>query len=84
MSDLQENVILTPGYVEKHVQAKACPLCPTVRMTLRINIYNFLSFLCGVGVNPMGVNGGVGASPQSQQASLLQDTMMHLNMNNQG
>uniref|UniRef100_A0AAX7T3N8 histone acetyltransferase n=1 Tax=Astatotilapia calliptera TaxID=8154 RepID=A0AAX7T3N8_ASTCA len=53
-------------------------------MTLRINIYNFLSFLCGVGVNPMGVNGGVGASPQSQQASLLQDTMMHLNMNNQG
>lgn len=47
-------------------------------------MYNFLSFLCGVGVNPMGVNGGVGASPQSQQASLLQDTMMHLNMNNQG
>ncbi|XP_013768849.1 histone acetyltransferase p300 isoform X2 [Pundamilia nyererei] len=37
-----------------------------------------------MGVNPMGVNGGVGASPQSQQASLLQDTMMHLNMNNQG
>lgn len=31
----------------------------------------------------MGVNGGVGASPQSQQANLLQDTMMHLNVNNQ-
>ncbi|KAM4716312.1 histone acetyltransferase p300 isoform 2-T2 [Anableps anableps] len=33
--------------------------------------------------NPMGVNGGVGAPPQSQQANLLQDTMMHLNVNNQ-
>uniref|UniRef100_A0A3Q3VT39 histone acetyltransferase n=1 Tax=Mola mola TaxID=94237 RepID=A0A3Q3VT39_MOLML len=33
--------------------------------------------------NPMGVNGGVGAQTQSQQASLLQDTMMHLNVNNQ-
>ncbi|XP_022054717.2 histone acetyltransferase p300 isoform X1 [Acanthochromis polyacanthus] len=37
-----------------------------------------------MGVNPMGVNGGVGAPPQSQQASLLQDTMMHLNVNSQG
>ncbi|XP_034415367.1 histone acetyltransferase p300 isoform X3 [Cyclopterus lumpus] len=36
------------------------------------------------GANPMGVNGGLGASPQSQQASLLQDTMMHLNVNSQG
>ncbi|CDQ86744.1 unnamed protein product [Oncorhynchus mykiss] len=34
--------------------------------------------------NPMGVNGGVGVSPQNQQASLLQDTMLHLNMNSQG
>ncbi|XP_014872161.1 histone acetyltransferase p300-like isoform X2 [Poecilia latipinna] len=34
-------------------------------------------------VNPIGVNGGVGGPPQSQQASLLQDTMMHLNVNNQ-
>lgn len=45
--------------------------------------YNVLSFPC-VGANPMGVNGGVGASSQSQQASLLQDTMMHLNVNSQG
>ncbi|KAM9424539.1 histone acetyltransferase p300 [Pholidichthys leucotaenia] len=37
-----------------------------------------------MGVNPIGVNGGVGAPPQSQQTSLLQDTMMHLNVNNQG
>ncbi|CAN9508994.1 unnamed protein product [Ophioblennius macclurei] len=37
-----------------------------------------------IGVNAMGVNGGVGARPQSQQASLLQDTMMHLNVNSQG
>uniref|UniRef100_A0A8C3AZM7 histone acetyltransferase n=1 Tax=Cyclopterus lumpus TaxID=8103 RepID=A0A8C3AZM7_CYCLU len=37
-----------------------------------------------MGANPMGVNGGLGASPQSQQASLLQDTMMHLNVNSQG
>ncbi|XP_029954714.1 histone acetyltransferase p300-like [Salarias fasciatus] len=35
-------------------------------------------------VNAMGVNGGVGAPPQSQQASVLQDTMMHLNVNSQG
>ncbi|KAF7204814.1 histone acetyltransferase p300 isoform X1 [Nothobranchius furzeri] len=34
-------------------------------------------------VNPMGVNGGVSAPSQSQQSSLLQDTMMHLNVNNQ-
>lgn len=32
----------------------------------------------------MGINGGVGAANQSQQANLLQDTMMHLNVNNQG
>lgn len=32
----------------------------------------------------MGINGGVGAPNQSQQANLLQDTMMHLNVNNQG
>lgn len=32
----------------------------------------------------MGVNGGVGAPTQNQQASLLQDTMMHLNVNSQG
>ncbi|XP_032357880.1 histone acetyltransferase p300 isoform X7 [Etheostoma spectabile] len=37
-----------------------------------------------MGANAMGVNGGVGASSQSQQASLLQDTMMHLNVNSQG
>uniref|UniRef100_A0A665UEI3 histone acetyltransferase n=1 Tax=Echeneis naucrates TaxID=173247 RepID=A0A665UEI3_ECHNA len=37
-----------------------------------------------MGANPMGVNGGVGTPPQSQQANLLQDTMMHLNVNNQG
>ncbi|KAK1881675.1 Histone acetyltransferase p300, partial [Dissostichus eleginoides] len=37
-----------------------------------------------MGVNPLGVNGGVGASTQSQQSSLLQDTMMHLNVNTQG
>lgn len=32
----------------------------------------------------MGVNGGVGAPAQNQQANLLQDTMMHLNVNSQG
>nr|XP_057917914.1 histone acetyltransferase p300 isoform X2 [Doryrhamphus excisus] len=37
-----------------------------------------------MGSNPMGVNGGVGAPSQSQQTNLLQDTMMHLNVNNQG
>uniref|UniRef100_A0A673APD9 histone acetyltransferase n=1 Tax=Sphaeramia orbicularis TaxID=375764 RepID=A0A673APD9_9TELE len=37
-----------------------------------------------MGANPMGVNGGVGAPSQNQQANLLQDTMMHLNVNNQG
>ena len=37
-----------------------------------------------LGGNPMGVNGGMGVSPQNQQASLLQDTMLHLNMNSQG
>ncbi|CDQ80651.1 unnamed protein product [Oncorhynchus mykiss] len=37
-----------------------------------------------MGGNPMGVNGGMGVSPQNQQASLLQDTMLHLNMNSQG
>ncbi|KAK2820870.1 hypothetical protein Q5P01_023829 [Channa striata] len=37
-----------------------------------------------IGTNPIGVNGGVGAPPQNQQANLLQDTMMHLNVNNQG
>ncbi|KAE8284496.1 Histone acetyltransferase p300 [Larimichthys crocea] len=37
-----------------------------------------------MGANPMGVNGGVGAPTQSQQANLLQDTMMHLNVNSQG
>lgn len=42
-----------------------------------------MSFPC-IGANPMGVNGGVGTPTQSQQASLLQDTMMHLNVNNQG
>lgn len=31
----------------------------------------------------MGVNGGVGA-PSQNQANLLQDTMMHLNVNSQG
>lgn len=36
------------------------------------------------GANPMGVNGGVGAPTQNQQANLLQDTMMHLNVNSQG
>ncbi|XP_024140259.1 histone acetyltransferase p300 isoform X2 [Oryzias melastigma] len=35
-----------------------------------------------IGANPMGVNGGVGTPPQSQ-ANLLQDTMMHLNVNSQ-
>uniref|UniRef100_H3D9B6 histone acetyltransferase n=1 Tax=Tetraodon nigroviridis TaxID=99883 RepID=H3D9B6_TETNG len=37
-----------------------------------------------MGTNPMGVNGGVGAPTQNQQANLLQDTMMHLNVNSQG
>ncbi|XP_029933497.1 histone acetyltransferase p300 isoform X2 [Myripristis murdjan] len=37
-----------------------------------------------MGANPMGVNGGVGVPPQNQQANLLQDTMMHLNVNSQG
>ncbi|XP_057682643.1 histone acetyltransferase p300 isoform X2 [Corythoichthys intestinalis] len=37
-----------------------------------------------MGANPMGVNGGVGAPSQNQQANLLQDTMMHLNVNSQG
>ncbi|TKS90103.1 Histone acetyltransferase p300 [Collichthys lucidus] len=37
-----------------------------------------------MGANPMGVNGGVGGPTQSQQANLLQDTMMHLNVNSQG
>ncbi|KAM7382020.1 hypothetical protein PAMA_012745 [Pampus argenteus] len=36
-----------------------------------------------MGATPMGVNGGVGAASQNQ-ANLLQDTMMHLNVNNQG
>lgn len=40
--------------------------------------------LSSVGANPMGVNGGVGAPSQSQQANLLQDTMMHLNVTSQG
>ncbi|XP_038152690.1 histone acetyltransferase p300 isoform X2 [Cyprinodon tularosa] len=35
-----------------------------------------------MGVNQIGVNGSVGASPQSQQGSLLQDAMMHSNVNN--
>ncbi|KAF7647120.1 hypothetical protein LDENG_00177250 [Lucifuga dentata] len=34
--------------------------------------------------NTMGVNGGVGAPSQNQQANLLPDTMMHLNVNSQG
>ncbi|XP_061666260.1 histone acetyltransferase p300 isoform X2 [Syngnathoides biaculeatus] len=37
-----------------------------------------------MGANPMGVNGGVGAPSQTQQSNLLQDTMMHLNVNSQG
>ncbi|XP_037133556.1 histone acetyltransferase p300 isoform X7 [Syngnathus acus] len=37
-----------------------------------------------MGANPMGVNGGVGGPSQNQQANLLQDTMMHLNVNSQG
>ncbi|XP_028332003.1 histone acetyltransferase p300 isoform X2 [Gouania willdenowi] len=37
-----------------------------------------------MGVNSMGVNGGVSAPPQNQQSSLLQDTMMHLNVSSQG
>ncbi|XP_068160913.1 histone acetyltransferase p300 isoform X2 [Antennarius striatus] len=37
-----------------------------------------------MGTNPMGVNGGVGPPTQTPQANLLQDTMMHLNVNNQG
>eukprot|EP00066_Takifugu_rubripes_P014009 XP_011603275.1 PREDICTED: histone acetyltransferase p300-like isoform X2 [Takifugu rubripes] len=37
-----------------------------------------------MGANPMGVNGGVGGPTQNQQANLLQDTMMHLNVNSQG
>lgn len=32
----------------------------------------------------MGVNGGVGAPSPNQQANLLQDTMMHLNVNSHG
>uniref|UniRef100_A0A7N8XYB3 histone acetyltransferase n=1 Tax=Mastacembelus armatus TaxID=205130 RepID=A0A7N8XYB3_9TELE len=40
--------------------------------------------LNAIGANPMGVNGGVGAPPPNQQANLLQDTMMHLNVNSQG
>ncbi len=28
----------------------------------------------------MGVNGAVGGQSQNQQANLLQDTMLHLNM----
>lgn len=44
----------------------------------------FSFFFPWTGVNPMGVNGGVGAPSQSQQANLLQDTMMHLNVNSQG
>ncbi|KAG5832497.1 hypothetical protein ANANG_G00291790 [Anguilla anguilla] len=33
--------------------------------------------------NPMGVNGGVGSQPSSQQASLLQDAMLHTSLNAQ-
>ncbi|KAJ8263930.1 hypothetical protein GJAV_G00143190, partial [Gymnothorax javanicus] len=33
------------------------------------------------GGSPMGVNGGVGVQPQNQQSSLLQDNMLHSNMN---
>uniref|UniRef100_A0A671P770 histone acetyltransferase n=1 Tax=Sinocyclocheilus anshuiensis TaxID=1608454 RepID=A0A671P770_9TELE len=36
-----------------------------------------------MGTNPMGVNGAVGGQSQNQQANLLQDTMLHLNMNSQ-
>ncbi|CAL8309852.1 unnamed protein product [Boreogadus saida] len=37
-----------------------------------------------LGANAMGVNGSVGLPSDNQQASLLQDTMMHLNVNSQG
>ncbi|XP_056152565.1 histone acetyltransferase p300 [Lampris incognitus] len=37
-----------------------------------------------MGSAPMGVNGGVGVPPQNQQPNLLQDTIMHLNVNSQG
>jgi hypothetical protein len=40
--------------------------------------------LYSLGANAMGVNGGVGLPSDNQQASLLQDTMMHLNVNSQG
>ncbi|XP_051771389.1 histone acetyltransferase p300 isoform X8 [Ctenopharyngodon idella] len=36
-----------------------------------------------MGANPMGVNGAVGGQSQNQQSNLLQDTMLHLNMNSQ-
>ncbi|XP_016091855.1 histone acetyltransferase p300-like [Sinocyclocheilus grahami] len=36
-----------------------------------------------MGANPMGVNGAVGGQSPNQQANLLQETMLHLNMNSQ-
>ncbi|TRY77535.1 hypothetical protein DNTS_028247 [Danionella cerebrum] len=36
-----------------------------------------------MGANATGVNGAVGSQPQNQQSNLLQDTMLHLNMNSQ-
>ncbi|XP_051522880.1 histone acetyltransferase p300-like isoform X3 [Myxocyprinus asiaticus] len=37
-----------------------------------------------IGGNPLGVNGAVGGQSQNQQSNLLQDTMLHLNMNSSG
>ncbi|XP_017339139.1 histone acetyltransferase p300 isoform X3 [Ictalurus punctatus] len=39
--------------------------------------------LNNMGSNPMGVNGAVGVQPQSQPSNLLQDPMLHVNMNAQ-
>ncbi|KAG7491521.1 hypothetical protein MATL_G00004320 [Megalops atlanticus] len=36
------------------------------------------------GGNPLGVNGGVGVQPPSQQPNLLQDNALHTSMNSQG
>ena len=51
----------------------------------RLSLQVVMAFLLySLGANAMGVNGGVGLPSDNQQASLLQDTMMHLNVNSQG
>lgn len=45
--------------------------------------FKSVSVLAVPGGNPMSVNGAVGVQPQSQASNLLQDPMLHVNLNAQ-